>query len=315
PGRALGREHLDALLLRQAAAAGATVFQPFALTAFVECEHGYNCTITAVDTHGDKKLRANLIIAAHGSWESGPLPTQDFRRAARPSDLLGFKAHFRDGALPAGLMPLLAFAGGYGGMVQTDGGRLSLSVCVRRDVLERCRKRWPGIKAGAAVLAHIRDSTQSVDAALRGATLDGTWLAAGPLRTGIRTFGVDGVFAVGNAAAEAHPVVAEGISMAIQSSALLCSELLARPAAQLDTARADGSLDSVRAAYAAAWRKNFSGRLRFAATYAHLFMRPLPTRIAIDILKHVPLLLTEGARWSGKSMPLRGAPHLDALRS
>ena len=243
------------------------------------------------------------------------MPTQDFRRAAHPSDLLGFKAHFVGGALPAGLMPLLAFPGGYGGMVQTDGGRLSLSCCVRRDALERCRKRWPGTKAGAAVLAHIRDSTTSVDAALNGATLDGTWLAAGSLRTGIRTFGSDGIFAVGNAAAEAHPVVAEGISMAIQSSTLLCAELLARPGVRLDTARADGVLDSVRTAYAAAWRKNFSRRLRFAAAYAHLFMRPLPTRIAMALLEHIPLLLTEGARWSGKSAPLRAASGFGALRS
>jgi hypothetical protein len=41
--------------------------------------------------------------------------------------------------------------------------------------------------------------------------LDGVWLSSGPLRTGIRTFGRDGIFAVGNAAAETHPIVAEGI--------------------------------------------------------------------------------------------------------
>ena len=52
-----------------------------------------------------------------------------------PSDLFAFKAHFRDSDLPAGLMPLLAFPGGYGGLVHSDAGRTSLSCCIRRDAL------------------------------------------------------------------------------------------------------------------------------------------------------------------------------------
>ena len=314
-GRAIGREHLDAALLRQAADAGAEVFQPCVLTAFADRGNGYECTCTEVDAQAGQTLRAKLIIAAHGCWECGPLPTQDLRRDALPSDLFGFKAHFRDGALAADLMPLLAFPGGYGGMVQSDDGRLSLSCCIRRDQLERCRQRWPGIKAGAAVLAHISASTAGVARALAGATLDGAWLAAGPLRTGARTFGNGGIFAVGNAAAEAHPVVAEGISMAIQSSTLLCRQLLAQPGIRLDTADAGAIRVRVRDGYEKAWRSNFSRRLRFAAAYAQLFMRPLPTRIAMAVLERFPLLLTEGARWSGKSAPLREAPRLRAARS
>ena len=153
---------------------------------------------------------------------------------AAPSDLFGFKAHFHHSALPPDLMPLLAFPGGYGGMVHTDGGRVSLSCCIRRDQLEQCRQRWPHVKAGAAVLAHIGASCKGVALALSPATLDGAWLSSGPLRTGIRTFGRDGIFAVGNAAAEAHPIVAEGISMAIQSATLLCGQLIARPDVRSD---------------------------------------------------------------------------------
>ena len=181
-------------------------------------------------------LRSRLVVAAHGSWESGALPTQDFRRPPHASDLFGFKAHFIDSALPRDLMPLLAFPGGYGGMVHTDGGRVSLSCCIRRDQLDRCRRQWPDVRAGEAVLLHIESSCTGVALALAAAKLDGVWLSSGPLRTGVRTFGRDGIFAVGNAAAEAHPIVAEGISIAIQSATLLCEQMTAHPELRCDLA-------------------------------------------------------------------------------
>jgi len=314
-GRAVGREHLDTLLLQRAAAAGAKVRQPCALSQFVDDDGRYECTIVEKGTRRSQVLRARIVIAAHGSWESGPLPTQDFRRPSRPCDLFGFKARFVGSALPQDLMPLLAFPGGYGGMVHTDGGRVSLSCCIRRDQLERCRRMWPDVRAGEAVLLHIQSSCRGVALALAAATPDGAWLSSGPLRTGIRTFGRDGIFAVGNAAAEAHPIVAEGISIAIQSAALLCAQLIAHPELRSAQAGSAGVLKGVRDGYARAWRDNFSRRVFVAAAFAHVFMRPVSTRIAATLLEHFPQLLTEGARWTGKAEPLRGTRSFDRATS
>ena len=61
---------------------------------------------------------------------------------------------------------------------------------------------------------------------LTRAEVSGEWLAAGPIRPQVRSCGQDGVFLLGNAAGEAHPIVAEGISMAIQSAWLLCERLI-----------------------------------------------------------------------------------------
>jgi flavin-dependent dehydrogenase len=304
-GRAVGREDLDTLLLQRAAAAGAKIWQPCALAQFVDNDGRYECTIVEKGTRQTQVLQSRIIVAAHGSWESGPLPTQDFRRPSRPADLFGFKARLIGGALPQDLMPLLAFPGGYGGMVHTDGGRVSLSCCIRRDELEHCRRKWPDVRAGEAVLLHIQSSCSGVALALAAATLDGAWLSSGPLRTGIRTFGRDGIFAVGNAAAEAHPIVAEGISIAIQSAALLCERLIAHPELRAAATSSARALKGVRDEYAQAWRNNFSRRLFVAAAFAHVFMRPFSTRIAATLLEHFPRLLTEGARWTGKSEPLR----------
>ena len=313
-GRALGREHLDTLLLKRAAEAGAEVWQPYTLSAFSENDAGYECTI--VDKHSRETcaLHARLIIAAHGSWEPGAMPTQDLRRAPRASDLFGFKAHFHNSTLPSDLMPLLAFPGGYGGMVHTDGGRVSLSCCIRRDQLQQCRQRSPHVKAGTAVLAHVGSSCMGVALALSAAALDGAWLSSGPLRTGIRTFGRDGIFAVGNAAAEAQPIIAEGISMAIQSATLLCGLLNARPEVRSDLFYSNQALEAIRRDYAMAWHGNFSRRMRMSALFAHVFMQPISTRIATGLLERFPQLLTEGTRWSGKAEPLRGAHHADAVR-
>lgn len=307
-GRAVGREQLDTILLARAATCGAHVLQPWTLTGFTSIDDQYHCHVTEKSSQQTREMRTLFIIAAHGSWESGTLPTQAPRRPAKAADLIGFKAHFLNDSLPADLMPLIAFPGGYGGMVHTDGERVSVSCCIRRDQLEICRRRWPHERAGVAVLAHIKAHCKGVADALAPARLDHNWLSAGPLRTGIRSFGGGGIFAVGNAAAEAHPIVAEGISMAIQSACLLCDQLIG----PRDTQLTREVLDSVHVAYETAWRRNFSRRVHVAALYAHLFMRPLGARVATALLRCAPQLLNVGAQWSGKTQPLQrtGSPGL-----
>jgi len=288
-------------LLERARAAGAEIWQPWTLAEYAIDAAGVTCSIEARGDGRLQSLRAPLLIAAHGSWESGPLPTQDFRTPPQPSDLLAFKARFRGGNLAADLMPLLAFPGGYGGMVHSGGGRISLSCCIRRDRLDACRARWPQQRAGAAVVAHVMEHCAGVAAALSAASLDGAWMAAGPIRPGIHGFGADRVFTVGNAAAEAHPIVAEGISMAIQSASLLCERLIAHRSLPMTPTE----LASLRNDYARAWRRNFSTRLRAAALYAQIFMRPRSTRMALAVMERFPSVLVLGARFSGKADPLR----------
>ena len=305
-GRAVSREALDAVLLCRAAAAGATCWQPWTVAAFALDAGHHACTIEHRETGERQVLEAPLIVAAHGSWDRGPLPTQPQRHAAAVSDLFGFKARFLGGALDDDLMPLLAFPGGYGGMVNTGAARVSLSCCIRRDHLEAARARHPGRTAGAAVLAHIFEHCESVAAALATASCEAEWLGAGPIRPGIHDFGRDGVFAIGNAAGEAHPIVAEGISIAIQSAALLVETLGPFSA----TALAPAALATAHARYQRLWQRNFAPRMRASAIYARIFMQPLPTRLAVASMRVVPSLLRIGAEWSGKSrrLQMRGRP-------
>jgi flavin-dependent dehydrogenase len=295
-GRALGREHLDTLLLDCAARAGAQIWQPWqAATLALEGDR-YHCCAEQCISKSTDSITSPIVVAAHGSWDVGKLPTQPRRVAAHPADLLGFKAHLVNCDLPAGLMPLLAFPGGYGGMVHSDSGRVSLSCCIRRDRLQQFQ-REDGGAAGAAVLGHITDSCLGVRRALAGARLQGGWLATGPIRPGIRVRPHQGLFLVGNAAGEAHPVVAEGISMAMQAGWILAQRLLAwRKQGGRTTA-----LNAFGTAYAQAWRASFAPRLTAASILAHWAMRPTAVATTVPLLTRFPSLLTLAARLTGKA--------------
>jgi flavin-dependent dehydrogenase len=295
-GRALSRERLDTLLLEQAARAGAAVYQPYAVVELHRDGDSFQCRVRAQGQTTHLSLRARLVVAAHGSWEPGPLPTQKERQPPRSTDLFGFKAHFRDSDLPAGLMPLLVFSDGYGGMAHCDAGRVSLSCCIRRDRVAALRSGF-GTEAGPAVLAHIEELCLGVRRVLAGATREGTWLSAGPIRPGVRLGDPPGIFRVGNAAGEAHPVVAEGISMAMQAGWLLAERLTGWHRQGQHAA----ALPFVAQDYAAAWRRCFLPRLQASQVLAHWAMRPRAVAAALPLLRCFPRLLTWGARWSGKT--------------
>ena len=276
-------------------------------------------------------LRAPIVIAAHGSWE--PLPSQrDARRRGRgAADLFAFKANFSGATLAEGLLPVLSFDGGYGGMVVAERGITTLACCIRADRLDACRRAAPGMRAGEAVEALLVHACAGVAEALRHARRDGPWLASGPIEPGVRLRRDDALFRIGNAAGEAHPIIGEGISMAIQSAWLLCARLIeARPERTRDAVASDavpvaltglpdpwrGAAPSaawqreIQARYVADWRRHFVPRLRLAAAFAHAAMRPAAALPLVALLGHWPALLTQGARWGGK---LRCAPDAAAI--
>ncbi|HEX7061169.1 MAG TPA: FAD-dependent oxidoreductase [Woeseiaceae bacterium] len=309
-GRALGREHLDTLLLRRAAVLGATVLQPWTVRQVARRGGTYLCS--AAPSPGTAvTLDAPVLIAACGSWEPSPCAPPHRQPPPRPSDLFAFKATFDGVTLAPGLLPVLAFPGGYGGMVIADHGKLTLACCIRRDRLRQCRAARPGASAGAAVQALLEERCRGVRRALAGARREGAWLAVGPLRPGLRApWHEHSGFAVGNAAGEAHPILGEGISMALQSAWLLCGRLNEHR----DRLLRGADLAPVGRDYARQWRRHFAGRVRWAAVLAHLAMRPAAARGLLPILRRRPDMLTLCARLGGKVRSLADPPALAALR-
>lgn len=297
-GRALGRESLDILLLARARAAGVTVWQPWSVRSLAEVAGEYCFTIRATGSHDETFLRTPIAIAAHGSWEPSPISEAGQRGSGHRDHMLAFKANFRNVLLAKNVLSVLSFEGGYGGMVLADRGIATVACCVRADRLAELRRTAPGIPAGEVIGGMLRLECAGVGAALRNARQVGTWVASGPLRPGIRLCKDDHILRIGNAAGEAHPIIGEGISMAMQSAWLLCAHLLRmrRQAGPNHRLR----LRAVRDGYAADWRRHFSHRIRLAAVIANLAMHP---RVAVQLLPLLRLwvgLIKCVARWGGK---------------
>jgi flavin-dependent dehydrogenase len=324
-GRAVGRDRLDLLLAGRARSLGVELVQPAKVREVhglpgdfaVDIEtrpsgkSGTGRTIRRVETR-----HARVLIDAHGSWEPAPfegapaVPPGDAPK--RASDLFAFKASFDDSLLAPGLLPVISVDGGYGGMVVAEAGRTTLACCIRRDRLRACRESLPGAAAGEAVGAFLQRSCAGVRDALEHARQVGPWLSVGPIRPGIRVGGdppgrtapgrgprgrSGEVFLVGNAAGESHPLIGEGIGMALQSAHLLAAHLTAQRPDALDAPRSR----EVSRRYARAWRAAFAPRVRFAAAAAQAAMEPRLASVSHALVRRWPALLTRAARWAGKT--------------
>jgi flavin-dependent dehydrogenase len=95
----------------------------------------------------------------------------------------------------------------------------------------------------------------------------------------------DGLFVIGNAAGEAHPAIAEGIGMAMQSAAMLC----------------DALLKGAPRAYEKSWRAAFRVRVAASQLFAHAAMRSGAMAMAAPLMRAAPELLGFCARLSGKA--------------
>ena len=305
-GRAVPRERLDLLLLTEAAKAGAEIWQPWSLAEVSKKNNSFYCTIRSKESSEADRLSSRLVIAAQGSFGHRS-PLQQGELSPRASDLFAFKARFRNCDLSPDMMPLVMFPGGYGGMVYTDQNRTSFSFCIRRNILEQCRHRWPDRKAAEAAFAYIRQSSAVVSQVLTQASLDGQWYSMGPLRPGVRTCGHGGIFFVGNAAGEAHPIIADGINMAIQSAWILCQFLVRTAPSEMG----DQTLTIIRRLYAKQWMREFGSRIRSGSLFATIAMGSKSMWGGL-LCERLPRLLKLGAILSGKtrsiSAPINSLP-------
>lgn len=296
-GVAIGREQLDTLLLDQARQQGAEIFQPWLVSGVDGVPGKFRCRVRAAESRDERVLCAPLLIDAHGSWESLGTPAGRQRTPHRSSDLLAFKANFTNTRIEPSLLPVLSFPGGYGGMVLGGQAVATFAFCLRRDALARARRQHPGHGPAQAAARWVMQHCSAAAAMLAGAEQHGKWLAAGPIRPGIRIgHGQSAAFLVGNAAGEAHPIIGEGISIAIQS-AMLAANMLAPYHGDIEDARLQARL---QATYALAWRRHFASRIHLSALYAHAAMRPGIVGRVLPVLIRYPALLRQFAHCCGK---------------
>ena len=141
-GRALGRQAFDLLLLERARELAVHIWQPWSLQSVTGSAGGFECRIESRSMPDPGSIRAPVLIMANGSWEADP--TQNRRAVKRPVDLLAFKANFSGSRLSPGVLPVLAFEGGYGGVVIAEAGHLTFAGCIRRAALKPSAPACPG---------------------------------------------------------------------------------------------------------------------------------------------------------------------------
>ena len=224
-GRALGREQLDTLLVR---AGGA----------------GRRDPVPAVRAAGDRRRGRSLSSApavepARAAPRSRSRPRSSSLRTARGSRCPRSARSPRSSAGRATCSPSRP----------TSAAARSSPTCCRCCRSPAATAAWSSpttasprspaasAKTGSAAIAKripasapatcsrrsCAANAPACAAALAGAEREGPWLATGPIRPGVRLGHGDGIFRIGNAAGEAHPIVGEGISMAIQSAFVLAA--------------------------------------------------------------------------------------------
>ncbi len=146
--RVSAADRLDYVLLQAAERAGVEILQPCKAVAIRR--HDDLQFVTVETDQQQKVLSAPVIIAAHGSWEAGNSQARLKERANLPI-FSGSKRILPVQHFAPDLMPLLVFPGGYGGMVTADHGRVSISCCIRRDVLSGLRQRYGNSAAADAL--------------------------------------------------------------------------------------------------------------------------------------------------------------------
>jgi len=93
----------------------------------------------------------------------------------------------------------------------------------------------------------------------------------------------------------------------MQSAWILCQSLI-----KLEQQELCGmALNTAGSRYSSAWHAAFAPRIRAAAWFAHLAMRPASAAMLKPLLKLFPGILTWGAKLSGKAKQVVNLPHLE----
>jgi flavin-dependent dehydrogenase len=205
----LSRKVLDERLLERAQQAGCALRRGVFVERLEASEGGWRLRL-----RGGESVEAKMAFLATGkhdviAWE---------RNGGRQTDLVGFKMHWKlepgQTEMLRGVMELILFRGGYGGLSLIEGETANLCVVVRR-------KRLRELGGWTHFLAAMQQECPALRDRLRGAVA--CWLkplAVSPIPYGYLRGTSDGMWRVGDQAAVIPSFTGDGMSIALHSGAL-----------------------------------------------------------------------------------------------
>jgi flavin-dependent dehydrogenase len=294
-GWSVSRYFLDAWLARHAAASGAVLSARTRVAGLQgDPVRGY-----AAELAGERSgpVRARVIIAATGKRTA----VGSQRRPPRARGWLALKVHFlADPELPQ-RVELHAFDGGYLGTCPVGGGRINVCAVARREALAR-----HGYRGGAAGALHVLlEGLPEAAKLLAGQRYDPASLQAESGMEFGTVAAADDVLRAGDAAGTPHPLVGDGMAMALRSGRIAAAHALLFLHGDLEAA-------SLIPAYAAAWSAEFGARLRWARALHALLERPRLASPTLSVLGRWPRAfeyLVKRSRGQVAAAPSGPAPH------
>lgn len=217
-GQALGlsRAEMDTRLLERARAVGVTVAEDSRVKG-VLLDQG---RVHGVELHDGSHATAALTIDATG--RSRALTREVASVRTRRAAYVAFKSHLTRCAIDRNTCEIYAYRGGYGGCSPVEDGLYNLCFVISSTIARRFQSD------AAAIMRNVVCSNARARAALSGASMDTGWLAV-PIESYGRSdlAPIEGLLAVGDAAAFIDPFTGSGILLALDSAKALAGAITA----------------------------------------------------------------------------------------
>jgi flavin-dependent dehydrogenase len=287
-GLGLSRSTLDDLIVREARAAGVTLFEGGRVGGpMVEDGRVVGLRARASGTSEGFEVRANTVVAADGRHSALVRQTGRVRARSklpiRPS-LMGLKRHLRitdeSAAEPAGTVGLHLIPGGYGGTCRIESGLTNFCALIPASVIARERGDLDAAARGAfganPALARLLDAAEPA----------GPWKTVAGVRVEVASPTLPGILYAGDCQGTVDPLGGQGMTMA-----LLGAELLA-PTVLRAIARGSGGITpAVQRETLGRWRRRFDRRVRLCRAFHHLLVRPSLLDLACTFPRLAPRVL------------------------
>ncbi len=242
------------------------------------------CTVTEVTYEADtftltmpgQTVRARVVAGAFGKRAAFDR-TRNPRADLPARNYVGVKYHLRN-ELPADVIELHNFRGGYCGLSQIEDGKVCC--CYLTDAASLRR---------AGSIEALETEVLMRNPFLKGYFRDSEFLFDAPVtvsqvQIGPRAPVADHVLRLGDAAGFVAPLSGNGMSMAMRASALLAPGIEGLVRGRVG--RAD-----LEAAYTRQWNAQFRQRIRLSAWLQRLLVSERATDLALGLLDRTPGLL------------------------
>jgi flavin-dependent dehydrogenase len=285
PGIGLSRSVLDALIVRQARAAGAGVVEHTRVSGPIVADGRVVGVFARHAAQGALEIRARVTIAANGRFSALVRQTgQTQIRNRSRARYFGLKQHLilteAETSEPPGTVGLHLVPGAYGGTCLIEGSLTNFCALLPESAVRRHRGNLDQVVRSCLganpVLARIVEAGSAAS----------VWKTVAGVRVEVSKPWLPGIFYAGDCQGTVDPLGGQGMTMALTGAELLVPYVERALVAAPDVAGA------LQRAAVAAWRRRFDRRVRLCRLLHHALVNPMLIDAAASLGAFAPRLLS-----------------------